>query len=75
MFLPASGRRLHNNGNINEVGKYCMFWTTGSSSGGGNRFRIDKRKKSSDSNKFEYDVNTAGYQAAAGCAVLAIKEQ
>lgn len=52
-----------------------MFWTTGSSSGGGNRFRIDKRKKSSDSNKFEYDVNTAGYQAAAGCAVLAIKEQ
>lgn len=64
LFVPSSGRRTGGNGKINEVGDYCMLWTSGTSSNGGQRFRID------------IDVaGSGGMNATFGCAVLAVKEK
>lgn len=61
-FLSANGRR--NLGEIDRIGRYCMYWDTGIGDNGGRRFWMDDEKAS-----------TGGVGASAGASVLPVAEQ
>lgn len=71
LFLPASGRRYGNGkdnaGTVRNPRSFCMIWTTGTNTTGGFRFRI--------STKDYKEIESGGYVATTGGAVLAVKEK